>query len=412
MKKFIAVFTFYLKEILLAKSTLISAILIYGIILAFFGVGQLASDKKEINNVALIQTGNPIPIQLAEIKKNLSHVTLQEEEEGSLPKLQTDVKEGRLDGIILLENNTNPTIKYIYNSSEDTEMIAILSQSIKQAYINQTISENQINPETAQKLLTPLQVEKEALKDTKATFGIVYVFVFLMYLFIAIFGQMIASSIVSEKSSRVMEVVISKVKPIYLMYAKVFSILVAGLFQFFVIGLGILTSYLLGWLNKEGFSLFGLAVDFQNLSLFVIASFIIYFILGFLLYAMIYAAIGSMVSRTEDLSSISMPIIICVMAGFFIGLISLFDATRTYVIVSSYIPLFSPFVTFARIVSGEAGLVEVGISIGLLLISIGVINYIASKVYVQGVMNYSDKVKLGNIIAFRKKNEKKQWMGS
>ncbi|TXK89570.1 ABC transporter permease, partial [Parageobacillus sp. SY1] len=291
-----------------------------------------------------------------------------------------------------------PSITYIYKSYEDSEFIAAVSQRIQQAYIMKVIDESKADPEIVNKLLTPVKIKKEAIKDTRETFGIVYSFVFLMYIFIATFGQMIASSIASEKSSRVIEVIISKVKPIYMMYAKILAILFAGLTQFFIIMLAFGTSYLLGWFDSDGLSIFGLNINLQNLSLFVIVSFLISFILGFLLYALLYAAVGATVSRTEDLSSGLLPIIILVMCALFIGMKSLFNPSSDIVVISSYIPVFSPIVTFSRIMVGEAGYGEIGLTLLLLVCSIFFMNRLVSIIYVNSVTNYRGKLKMKELV--------------
>ncbi|WHI59993.1 ABC transporter permease [Mammaliicoccus lentus] len=282
--------------------------------------------------------------------------------------------------------------------------MAILTQKIQQVGINKTIADSNVNPEVAAKLVTPVPVENKALKDTTGTVGIVYIFVILMYLLILGQGQMIANTITAEKASRVMEIMIPKVKPIYMMYGKILVQLVTGLVQIVIMLLGFLASYSLGWIDGKQFSFFGFDIDLSNLTGIVVASFIIYFILGYLLYAIGYAAVGAVVSRTEDLGSVSFPIIMCIMVAFFIGISSIFNPASTLVVVSSYIPITSPIVTFSRIVSGEAGYAEMGITIVILLASIAIINHLASRIYVNGVMNYSGKVKFKDVIQMAQKH--------
>lgn len=398
MNKFLAVFKFYLTQTLFAKSTVISSIVIYFIIMGIFGIDRFAKDKEDDKNIAFISSQVPYSVDLESLNEGLKSVNLHFEREDSLSKLKKDVKSGKLDGIILLEKQTPPSITYIYKSYEDSECIAAVSQRIQQAYIMKVIDESKADPEIVNKLLTPVKIKKEAIKDTRETFGIVYSFVFLMYIFIATFGQMIASSIASEKSSRVIEVIISKVKPIYMMYAKILAILFAGLTQFFIIMLAFGTSYLLGWFDSDGLSIFGLNINLQNLSLFVIVSFLIYFILGFLLYALLYAAVGATVSRTEDLSSGLLPIIILVMCALFIGMKSLFNPSSDIVVISSYIPVFSPIVTFSRIMVGEAGYGEIGLTLLLLVCSIFFMNRLVSIIYVNSVTNYRGKLKMKELV--------------
>ena len=221
-------------------------------------------------------------------------------------------------------------------------------------------------------------------------------------MFIVAFGNTIAMNIASEKASRVMEVMLPKVKPLTMMYAKILAVVSTALLQLVVLACGYLIPYLLGWIDLESASLFGIPIDFTKLDAKVISMFLVYFITGYLLYAMMYAAAGAVVSKTEDLQAVSFPVMILIMAAFFISIKSLSDPNSTIVVVSSYVP-FLPMVTFSRIVAGEAGMLEITITLAVLLATIAVLNAVTSRIYVNGVMNYSDKVKFKDLAKFIKR---------
>ncbi|MBS4175087.1 ABC transporter permease [Bacillus sp. FJAT-49736] len=403
MGKFMTVFTFHLKEALTSKSFVIGNLITLIIIVGVFGFNHLSS-KESKDKVALINTTS-YETDINLLNNGLKSVKLYPEEKNNLGKLKQQVKQGDLDGIIeITEKNGLPALTYQYKSFADQELVAILSQKIQQVGIDKTIKDSRVDPNVAAKLLAPISVENIALKDTSGTSGIVYIFVFLMYILILGRGQMIANTITAEKSSRVMEIMIPKVKPIFMMYGKILVQLVIGLADIVVMILGFLVSYALGWFNGQQFSLFGFHIDLSNLTPFIIICFIIYFTLGFLLYAIGYAAVGAVVSRTEDLSSVSFPIILCIMAAFFIGINSIFAPASTLVTVCSYIPVTSPIVTFSRILAGEAGYLEMGITIVILLASITILNHLANRIYLNGVMNYSGKVKFKDVVQMAKKH--------
>ena len=127
----------------------------------------------------------------------------------------------------------------------------------------------------------------------------------------------------------------------------------------------LLVPCLLGWVDLESGSLFGVPIDFTKLDAQVIGMFLIYFVTGYFLYAMMYAAAGAVVSRTEDLQGVIFPVSILIMAAFFISIKSLSDPNSTIVVVSSYVPFFTPMVTFSRIVAGEAGMLEITITMAV-----------------------------------------------
>ena len=403
MGKFMTVFKFHLREAITSKSFIIGNLITLIIIVGIFGFSHFSS-KETKDKVAFINSSS-YQTNMEQLNKGLDSVRLVSEEQRNMGKLKQQVKDGDLDGIVeVKETNGSPALSYTYKSFADQELVAILTQKIQQIGINKTITDSKVDPNVAAKLLAPIPVESIALKDTTGTVGIVYIFVFLMYLLILGRGQMIANTITAEKASRVMEIMIPKVKPIYMMYGKILVQLVIGLADIVVMILGFLVSYALGWFNGNQFSLFGFHINLSNLTPFIIGCFIIYFILGFLLYAIGYAAVGAVVSRTEDLSSVSFPIILCIMAAFFVGMTSIFSPESTLVTVCSYIPITSPIVTFSRILSGEAGYIEMGITIVILLASIAILNYVANRIYLNGVMNYSGKVKFKDVVQMAQKH--------
>ncbi|WHY73467.1 ABC transporter permease [Fictibacillus enclensis] len=404
MKKFAAIYKFHLKENLKSKAFKISTAIIFVAILAFFAYSNWANqnDSGNKDTIAVINKTES-NINVNALNKTLDETKLGSAQKDEEEKFRKKVEKGDLDGLLLVrEQKGVPALTYIYKNFPNNEAVPVVSQALQQSYIADTIAKNKINPKTATSLLSTVQVKEEVLKDTSNTFGIVYVFVFFMYLFIIAFGQMIATAVAAEKSSRVMEIMIPKVKPILMMYAKIAAILTGAIVQLAIIAAAGLIAYAIGWLDTNELSIFGSGIDLSNLTPGVIAAFITYFILGYLLYAMMYAAVGSMVSRTEDLGASQFPIIMLIMGAFFIGMRSLFDPSTTLVVVSSYIPFFSPIVTFSRIVAGEAGTLEVIITIAILLISLLFINRLAGRIYVHGVMHYGGKVKFKDMILLAK----------
>lgn len=404
MKKFSAIYKFHLKENLTSRAYKISTAIIFIAILAFFAYSNWANNADSGNKDRLtVINESASPLNLADINKQLKETVLNAADQSKEKKLRKQVEKGDLDGILLIKDqNGVPALTYIYKNLPNNEAVPTVTQTLQQSYINETITKNKISEGTAASLLATVQSKEEVLKDTSATFGIVYVFVFFMYLFIMSFGQMIATAIAAEKASRVMEIMIPKVKPILMMYAKITAILTGAFVQIIIIAAAGFIASLLGWLDKDQLSIFGAGIDLSNLTPLVITAFVVYFVLGYLLYAMLYAAVGSMVSRTEDLGSSMFPVIMLIMGAFFIGMRSLFDPSSTFVVVSSYIPFFSPIVTFSRIVAGEAGAGEVAITIGILLVTLWIINRIAGRIYVHGVMHYGGKIKLKDMIQLAK----------
>lgn len=406
MKKFWQVFLFHFRDSIISKSSLIMSAILFLISFGVFAFGHFAGDgSNEEAKVTVISESSQYVLTEDELDGLVDGVTFTVEEPTSIKDVKEDVSNGDVDSLIIInEQDGVPTLTHIYNNNGSSDAIAATAGIVQQQFIAKTIAENNVSSEAAAKILTEIQIKDAPLQDQMAIFGISYIFGFILYLFLAMFGASIASSIVLEKSSRVMEVMISKVKPMYMLYAKVFAVFCSAIVQFLVLGAGFALAYLLGWVDMQNISFLGMEIDFSSLGWEIIAALIVFFILGYLLYGMMYAAVGSLVSRVEDLQMVSMPITFLIMGAFFIMIKSLSDPTATIVVISSYIPFFSPLVTFSRFVAGEAGAMEMSISIGITIVTIAIITVLASRIYVNGVMYYGEKLKWKEIGRFLKRH--------
>ncbi|MDA2380395.1 ABC transporter permease [Bacillus cereus] len=407
MRKFSHVFSFYFREAFLSKKSLITSAILFLVVFGIFAFNHFTSgdDKnKDKDKIAVVVESSTYKIQKEELNKLLPSAKLTIGSKEDFNKLHKQVEEGELDGLFrVTEKNGVPEVTYMFNGFPSETISTIMASYLKAQYTAVTIATHNVSPEIAQQLQTEISVKQEAIKDRSASFGIAYFFTFALYMFIVMFGSTIAMNIASEKASRVMEVMIPKVKPLTMMYAKILAVVSTALLQLVILACGYLVPWLLGWVDLENGSLFGLPIDFTKLDAQVIGMFLIYFVTGYFLYAMMYAAAGAVVSKTEDLQGVMIPVSILIMAAFFISLKSLGDPNSTIVVVSSYVPFFTPMVTFSRFVAGETGMLEITITLLVLLATIGILSAVTSRIYVNGVMNYSDKVKFKDLAKFIKR---------
>ncbi|WP_242256463.1 ABC transporter permease [Bacillus cereus group sp. BfR-BA-01379] len=407
MRKFSHVFSFYFRESFLSKRSLITSAILFLIVFGIFAFNHFTSsnDKnKDKDKIAVVVESSTYKIQKEELNKLLPSAKLTIGSKEDFNKLHKQVEEGELDGLFrVTEKNGIPEVTYMFNGFPSETTSTIMASYLKAQYTAVTIATHNVSPEIAQKLQTEISVKQEAIKDRSASFGIAYFFTFALYMFIVMFGSTIAMNIASEKASRVMEVMIPKVKPLTMMYAKILAVVSTALLQLVILACGYLVPWLLGWVDLENGSLFGLPIDFTKLDAQVIGMFLIYFVTGYFLYAMMYAAAGAVVSKTEDLQGVMIPVSILIMAALFISLKSLGDPNSTIVVISSYVPFFTPMVTFSRFVAGETGMLEITITLLVLLATIGILSAVTSRIYVNGVMNYSDKVKFKDLAKFIKR---------
>ncbi|MEV7096327.1 ABC transporter permease [Amycolatopsis sp. NPDC051045] len=207
----------------------------------------------------------------------------------------------------------------------------------------------------------------------------------LIYLSLMINGQTVAQGVVEEKTSRVVELLLSTIKPWQLMAGKVLGIGVVGLIQMLVIGIGGVVT--------------GLATDVLTISVSAavgtVVWLVVWYLLGFFMYSIVFAALGALVSRQEDVGGATMPALMFVIAGYVIGISVLpSDPGNTFVEVLSVIPVFSPTLMPMRLAMGGVPVWEAVVSVGLVVLLIPGLIWLAARIYRNAVMHTGAKVKL------------------
>lgn len=242
--------------------------------------------------------------------------------------------------------------------------------------------------------------------------GIGGAFGYLIMMFIIIYGNMVMRSVIEEKTSRIVEIIISSVKPFQLMMGKIIGTALAGLLQFFIwacLGFLLLFSVSLFFgvnigpvsgatqdvlsAQPEMSSSAALYIkELWNLPIAgILAGFVVYFIGGYLLYSSFYAAIGAAVDNQTDSQQFLMPIIMPLIISVYVGFFTVInDPHGTVAVVFSMIPLTSPIVMLMRIPFGVP-LWQILISVTLLFASFLSVVWFAGKIYRIGILMYGKK---------------------
>jgi len=207
----------------------------------------------------------------------------------------------------------------------------------------------------------------------------------LIYMSLMLNGQSVAQGVVEEKTSRVVELLLSTIKPWQLMAGKVLGIGVVGLIQMLVIGVGgVVTGLATGVLTISVSAAVGTVVWL-----------VVWYLLGFFMYSIVFAALGALVSRQEDVGGATMPALMFVIAGYVIGISVLpSDPGNTFVEVLSVIPVFSPTLMPMRLAMGGVPVWEAVVSVGLVVLLIPGLIWFAARIYRNAVMRTGAKVKL------------------
>ena len=226
------------------------------------------------------------------------------------------------------------------------------------------------------------------------------VFVVLIFITLVIYGMWVAAGVVAEKSSRVMELLISAASPAQLVVGKVIGIGLAGLVQYVGIVVPALVTLFLE--DRVAGAVLGvngsLGVDLNVVSPGLLAAYGGFWILGFILYSLVYAAAGSLVSRAEDLQVLALPLSLIAIAGYLQAVIALSGGISTFTRISSFVPFWSPFIMLTRLAVGRAEPWEIAAAYAFLIAAILIVGVLAIRVYSAGVLLYGQRPGLRAIV--------------
>ncbi|GAB3790231.1 ABC transporter permease [Virgibacillus kimchii] len=315
--------------------------------------------------------------------------------DGTEEEAKEMVQEGEFDALMTLEADEEgiPGATYYANSVSGNGNQLMLEQQFQQLKVAIATQQSGMDEQALADIYAPASFQTVALDEGSRTEeelsqarGIVYIMLFLLYMAVIVYGQMIATDVATEKSSRVMEILVSSAPPVTHMFAKILGVALLGLTQVVLfVGVGyVLISSKQDELTGGFFEVFG--IQDTSISIYVYA--IVFFLLGYLLYATMAAMLGSLVSRVEDVQQLLMPMIFLILIAFFIAMFGISIPDATFVTVTSYIPFFTPMVMFLRVGMLDIPAWEVALSIGILIGTIVVLGLIGARVYKGGVLMY------------------------
>ena len=317
--------------------------------------------------------------------------------EGSVDELKNDIISGNAECAFVMNGASSYTY-YVNNLSMYDMNTEVANTVLQEVYRINAMIQNGLTPEQAGEIMS-VQIESgtETLgKDQMQNFFYTYIMIFALYMVILLYGQMVATNVATEKSSRAMEVLVTSAKPTSMMFGKVLASCIAGFSQLVLI-FG--TAILLYNVNKSALnnplitSIFDIPIE-----LFIYL--IVFFVLGFLIYAFMFGAIGSTASKLEDINTSVMPITFLFIIAFMVVMFSMSSGSidNTAMLICSYIPFTSPMAMFTRICMSTVEWYEIFISIVILIGSTVGIGVLSAKIYRVGVLLYGMPPKFSTIM--------------
>ncbi|MYL30625.1 ABC transporter permease [Halobacillus halophilus] len=335
-----------------------------------------------------------------------SDAAVAEVYEGTLEEAKQEVEDGKYEAVVDIRSGTGelPEATYYANQIANIEASEPVRQALQQVKIEQVTEEAGVAPETLQQISAPVSFELQALEERaksaeelNQTRGIVYIMLFFMYFAVIMYGQMISTEVATEKSSRVMEILISSVSPVSQMFAKIIGIALVGLTQFAIfLSVGYFSIQRSVEAGSASF-IGGLGLTEIQPSTIIYA--VVFFLLGYLLFATLAATLGSLVSRLEDAQQMTAPMVMLIVAAFMIAMFGLASPDSTFITISSYFPFFTPLIMFLRVGMLDVPIWEVSLSLAVLVGSIALLGWIGARIYRGGVLLYGKSSSLKDLKA-------------
>ena len=275
-----------------------------------------------------------------------------------------------------------------------TPTLSDMFESVYEPYrTNLNLLEVGIDPETVSWAMSDGLEGHVVILDDSLQKNIAFSFVMLfgLYILILMYGQSVATSVAREKDSRTMELLITSTKADELILGKVLAAGLVGILQIATLFLGLLSGYLI---NKSVYPTFIIEMIQTSLQWDVVLIYIIFSILGYLLYLFIFASLGSLVSKVEDVAGAVTPVTFLFVFAYIIATIGTSSPNAGIVKISSYIPFVSLFTTPIRYALTDVTILEIGISIGLMMVVSYLIMKLSIYIYRQGSLNYGNKMSL------------------
>jgi ABC-2 type transport system permease protein len=413
---FLTVMGFTIRNKFRSKSFLItSAVLVLLVIVGSnmpYIISKFQSDKpSEIGMVAGDVATRLGQFYEAQGKEKAEVIVRQYPDQGSAAANETAMKErissGEIKGYLELGAvdvaSGFPKVAYKSKATIDFGFTNKLQSGLQ--YVKNQDAAKDLPAATLQKLMAPVTIDSvqisttdggagsvgkdgKTAREVQLATGMVYILVIVLFMGVMITGQLIATEITAEKSSRVMEVLITSVSPLKQMFGKIVGMLIVGLSQILLIA-GVALINLTLPHNID--TLKNLDINLGDIDPLLIVFAVVFYLLGYFLYSTLYAAVGSIVSRTEDLGQAVMPLTLFSLAGFYLAIFGLTTPNATYVVVSSFIPFFSPFLMFMRIGLTDPAWWEVALSLAILCGTIFGLGWLSAKIYRTGVLMYGKR---------------------
>lgn len=404
MKDIITVIKFTMKEMIKRKSFIISTLIILVLIVAGFNVPNIIKSLNgdETQEKLLIVDNEGVFKGNLELLKQADLGYEIEVQNATFEETKEKIQNKEIESAIIIEpQDNNIKIRYVLKSTTMMETVPEnIVNYISSMYTNMQIGNLGLSQEQINSITPNFEFSLEQTDEEEASGNIFAMMLMSIVLFYAIYfcAYQVSSSITTEKTSKIIETLVTSTSPKTIVLGKTIGIGIVGLFQMIIIvGTALVSAK--AFLDPE---LLNTVLDMSNITPYLGVITIIYFILGYFTYALLYALTGSTVSKPEDIQSANTPVAILAVIGFYLSYFTMMNPTSELNLFAAMFPISSPFCMPFRIMMGLASIKDVIISIIILIVTILIIAKVAIKIYENAILNYGTKMNLKDIIKIYK----------
>ena len=407
MKDLFTVMKFTMKDMIQRKSFIVSTVIILILIFVGFNVPNVIKSIKGDNSkdkLVIVDEDNIFENSLESLKTLDPDYEIEiETGKQNIDDIKQKIQNEDIKSAIIIENDSVINFKYIVKSSNMMTQDAIpqkLMTDINSIYSNVQISKLGLTQTQLESLTPKFNYSIEQTDDQHANGNIFTMMILSIILFYAIYfcAYQVSSSITTEKTSKIMETLVTSTTPRTIVLGKTIGIGIVGLLQLIVMVTVALISANL-FLDKE---MLAVILDMSSITPYLGIITIVYFILGYFSYALLYALTGSTVSKPEDIQSANSPIALIAVVGFYLSYFTMMNPTSQLNNIAAMLPISSPFCMPFRIMMGLASTTDVIISIAILIVTILIIARVAIKIYSNAILNYGTKMSISDIVKMYK----------
>lgn len=409
MRDIFTVVKFTMKDMVKRKSFIISTLIILTFIVVGFNVPNLIKSFNGDNSgdkLLIIDSKNVFEGALENLKQmDLGYEFEITNEDLKFEDVKKKIENEEIKEAIII-NQENEKIKVLYIVENKTTMSEVpegCMNALTSLYSNLRISKLGLTEQQLQSITPNFEFEIEQTEEKSASGNILVMMLMSIVLFYAIYfcAYQVSSSITTEKTSKIIETLVTSTSPKTIVLGKTIGIGLVGLAQMILI---VATALISAKTFLEP-GVLDSVLDMSNVTPYLGIMTAIYFILGYLAYALLYALTGSTVSKPEDIQSANSPVAILAVIGFYLSYFTMMNPTSKLNLFASLFPISSPFCMPFRIMMGLANSTDVIISIAILVVTIIIIANVAIKIYSNAILNYGTKMSIKDIIKIYKEKQ-------